>query len=409
MLTGIGFVYSQHELNRYLETAARNNPGLKAKFNNYLAALEQVPQVSTLPDPQVTFGYFILPVETKNGPQRFKISATQVFPWFGSLGKSGDARVNAAKAAYESFMEAKNNLFFLVRSNYYKLYFINKSIEVTQRNIAILKSFNNLALIKIEAGQASGTDKLRAEMELADLENTLTLLRDNWFVSLVSFNNLLNVDENSVVNIPDTLWTTDLPFSREAVLDSLNENNPQLRSLTYLYNSFKDREIAAKKKNGPNILVGFDYINIAKEGTAVNAGRDALFVKVGLTIPLYGKKYSSLIREAVLLQESAQFQKEDKKNVLQTLFEQTYSQYKDAHRRLMLFRRQTDLSSQAIRILESEYSSDGKNFVEVLRMERKLLAYSLELEKARADKQAAIAFIEYLMGNEKNKISPIDN
>jgi cobalt-zinc-cadmium efflux system outer membrane protein len=33
-----------------------------------------------------------------------------------------------------------------------------------------------------------------------------------------------------------------------------------------------------------------------------------------------------------------------------------------------------------------------------LRMERRLLSYALELQKAYADKQASIAFINYLMG-----------
>jgi len=32
-------------------------------------------------------------------------------------------------------------------------------------------------------------------------------------------------------------------------------------------------------------------------------------------------------------------------------------------------------------------------------MERRLLKYNLELEKARADKQASISFISYLTGN----------
>ena len=49
-------------------------------------------------------------------------------------------------------------------------------------------------------------------------------------------------------------------------------------------------------------------------------------------------------------------------------------------------------------ILETEYENSGKNFEEVLRMERQLLRYKLELEKARADKSAAVAFINYLMG-----------
>ena len=38
-------VSAQQELESYLHTAAENNPGLMAKFNEYLAALEVAPQV----------------------------------------------------------------------------------------------------------------------------------------------------------------------------------------------------------------------------------------------------------------------------------------------------------------------------------------------------------------------------
>lgn len=389
---------AQDTLTRYLETAAKNNPALKAKFNEYQAALEKVPQVGTLPDPQVTFGYFILPVETKTGPQRFKISASQMFPWFGTLGKSEDVAVNRAKAKYELFEEAKSNLFFSVKANYYKLYFLKKSIAITKDNIRILNTFRNLALIKMESGTGSGVDELRVEMELADLENTLALLRDRWFASVVSFNNLLNVGETSPVEVPETLWTDDLAFSKQAILDSLKQNNNQLQSLDYLYKSYQDQEVKAKSQGAPNILAGIDYINVGNDGLTAQSGKDALFVKVGITIPLYRRKYDGMVKEAVLLQEATQFKKEDKVNALETLFENTYSQYSDADRRLILFQKQSDLASKAIRILESEYASNGKNFEEILRMERKLLKYSLELEKARSDKQAAVAFVTYLMG-----------
>ena len=397
MLLGIS-VQAQDNLNRYLETAAKNNPALKARFNEYMAALEKAPQVSALPDPQVTFGYFILPVETKTGPQRFKISASQMFPWFGTLGKSEDVAINRAKAKYELFEEAKSNLFFEVKSTYYKLYFLKKSIAITNDNLRILNTFRNLALIKIEAGTASGVDELRVEMELADLENTLALLRDKWFTAVVSFNNLLNVDENSTVTIPETLWVNDLVFSKQAVLDSLKQNNNQLKSLDYLFKSYKDQELRAKSQGAPNILTGIDYINVGNDGLSPQSGKDALFIKVGVTIPLYRKKYNSMVKEAVLLQEATQYKKEDKVNALETLFENSYAQYNDAQRRLSLFEKQSDLASKAIRILESEYASNGKNFEEILRMERNLLKYSLELERARADKQASVAFITYLMG-----------
>ena len=124
-------------LDDYLRTAAENNPGLKSKFNNYMAAMEKVPQVETLPDPKFAFGYFIQPVETKNGPQEYKISLSQMMPWFGRLKTAKQAQTYKTKAAYESFLQNKNTLFKRVKITYYDLYFIAKNIQVIKENITL--------------------------------------------------------------------------------------------------------------------------------------------------------------------------------------------------------------------------------------------------------------------------------
>ena len=398
LMTFGGILKSQEILNQYLVTAAKNNPALKAKFNEYNATLEKIPQVGTLPDPTLAFGYFVLPVETKNGPQQAKFSFTQMFPWFGTLSGNEDVFVNAAKSKYEDFEDAKSNLFFEVKSAYYELYFIQKSIDITIDNIRIMNSFRNLALIKISAGTASGVDEIRVEMELADLENNLALFRDRWFATSVKFNKLLNVSSTSDIIIPDKLWDNELEFSRQDVIDSLQKNNHQLMSLEFLRQTFVSREKQAKKQGNPNIILGADYTLIGDNGISPDGGKDALFVKVGITIPLYRKKYSAMVNESVFQQKVVEDKKVSKVNALETLFEKVYSEYADAQRRIVLFEKQSTLAGRAINILESEYASNGKNFEEILRMEKSLLKYGLELEKARGDKQVAIAFIYYLMG-----------
>jgi hypothetical protein len=70
---------TKESLDTYLKIAAENNPGLKAKFSDYMAAMEKVPQVGTLPDPQFAFGYFINPVETRLGPQKATLGLKQAF------------------------------------------------------------------------------------------------------------------------------------------------------------------------------------------------------------------------------------------------------------------------------------------------------------------------------------------
>ena len=403
LLVFSGALQSQEILNQYLKTASENNPGLRARFNQYMAALEVAPQVGTLPDPQFAFGYFIQPVETRVGPQNAKISVSQMFPWFGTLRAKEDVAVHQAKVKYEAFEEAKSKLFYDVKAVYYNLYFADKAIGKTRENIDILNSFSKLALIKVEAGLASAVDELRIEMEIADLENQLALLRDQYFVQLVTFNNLLDNDDNTEVEIPDSLWVEEFPFDKQSILDSIYANNHQLLSYDFQFQSFLSKEHVSRKSGLPNFSIGVDYIFIGKsENPALEAsqsGKDAiLFPKIGLAIPLYRKKYNAMVNEAVHFQKSVTDQKVEKKNVLETLFENTNKNYRDADRRLELYHRQSILAYQAMQILQVEYSTQNRNFEEILRMERRLLKYSLELEKARADKNAAVAFTEYLMG-----------
>ena len=129
------------------------------------------------------------------------------------------------------------------------------------------------------------------------------------------------------------------------------------------------------------------------------SGKDAIvFPVVGISIPLYRQKYTSMVKETVLMQESTESGKLDKINVLETTFEKANKDYKDADRRITLFHGQSDKAAKSLNILQTAYETEAKNFEELLRMERQLLKYKLELEKARTDKDAAIAFISYLMG-----------
>ena len=400
LLLLISFMVSaQQELENYLLIAAENNPGLRAKFNEYMAALEVAPQVNTLPDPQVAFAYFISPVETRVGPQQFKFSASQMFPWFGTLQTKENVANQAAKAKYEVFLESKSRLFNEARSTYFNIYFNKKAIEITGENLDILGTFQKLANIKVEAGKVSAVDEYRIEMEIGDLENQLALLIDKQNVLDVMFINLLNVDDDMEVQTPAILWTDDLAIGKKQVLDTIRSKNHQLLVLSVQQEVLSFRKELAEKQGKPNFSVGFDYIVIG-QGSDNLAGTDAFaFPKVGITIPLYRRKYRAMVNEVVYLQEAKESELSDKENLLETILENAWKEYLDSDRRISLYHVQLNLANLSLTLLETEYSTGNKNFEEILRMERKFLSYGLELEKARSDKQAAISFINYLMGN----------
>ncbi|MCK4562504.1 MAG: TolC family protein, partial [Flavobacteriaceae bacterium] len=229
---------TKETLDEYLKIAAENNPGLKAKFSDYMASMEKVPQVGTLPDPQFAFGYFIQPVETRVGPQKATLGLKQAFPWFGLLGSKEDVATDLAKAKYELFENSKSNLFFEVKTAFYNYYFMEKAIKITKDNIEILRIFKNLSLVKIEAGNASIVDELRVELELNDLENQLALFIDTKNVFQAKFNNLLNRDNSLKINSPKQLWQDQLPFENLTILDSIYNNNHEIKSIDYKLNAF---------------------------------------------------------------------------------------------------------------------------------------------------------------------------
>lgn len=390
---------AQEQLDTYLVRAAENNPNLQARFYDYMAALEQVPQVKALPDPQVAFPSFTLPAGARVGVQQYKFSASQMFPWFGTLKARENVAVQQAKVKYELFEETKSALFNDVRATYYNFYFNEKAIRIIQDNLLVLERFRRMAAIKVEAGMVSAVDQYRLEMETGDLENELALLKDQRLVLQVQFNKLLNEDRNQPIVLPEELWETEMALSKTAALDSILNQNHQLLSLDFQQEAIRFKKELAEKSGKPTFSLGIDY-SIVEKGAMQPKGTDSfMFPKLGLTIPLYRSKYKAMVQQVAYEETANAFEKQSLSNSLESLFEIAWKEYLDAKRRKALYMSQTELAENSLSILETEYASSSQNFEEILRMDRKLLEYALELEKAKTDQQAAISMINYLMGN----------
>ena len=67
-----------------------NNTQLKSIELEYQAVLENKNQVNQLPNPQIGIGVPVLRPETRLGPQLMMVSASQMFPWFGTLKSKED-------------------------------------------------------------------------------------------------------------------------------------------------------------------------------------------------------------------------------------------------------------------------------------------------------------------------------
>ena len=181
-------------------------------------------------------------------------------------------------------------------------------------------------------------------------------------------------------------------------MDSIRSGNHQLLKLEFNRSMLAYRKEAARLEGKPDFRIGLDYTFIGS-GENNLVGTDAfVFPVVGFSIPLYREKYKAMIREVAYLETANEEASRNKVNGLETLLERIWKDYLDAKRRIGLNEEQMDLAERSLELLQSEYSTANREFEEILRMERKLLQYKLEFEKAKSDKQAAIAFLYYLMG-----------
>ncbi|MCO6499096.1 MAG: TolC family protein [Vicingus serpentipes] len=383
-------------LNDYLKIAAENNPGLKAKFKDYEASLEKVSQAGSLPDPVLDFGYFISPIETRNGPQQAKIGVMQMFPWMGTLNAKEQVFANMAKSKYEDFEARKKQLFYNVKKGWYELTSMKQTIDIIEANLQILKSFESLATQKFETGSKKGmVDVLRIQMEIAELENKLLLVKDKIKVKKVMFNNILNQDPQTTIAFPEKNEVLNVMVTKEQLMDSINSSNNELLSMEMKKEAFHSSSLVAKKQGLPMLGLGLNYFMIGESDMVVpNSGKDAFMPMISISIPIYRKKYNAQHNEANLNMESVQFQLENKKNMLENELEMTWVEYDDATRRITLYNQQNQKAKQALEIIVSGYANSGNDFEEILRIQRMMLNYDLQLITAVKDKNVAVAKME---------------
>jgi outer membrane protein TolC len=243
-------------------------------------------------------------------------------------------------------------------------------------------------------------DVLRIEMELEELQNQLAYLKDSKTPLTTQFEQLLNTNLVQDITFPEVLWEENLSVSKELIMDSVTTMNPAILSLNHELLSYDQDVIAAKKAGGPSFTVGLNYTFVGQRDgyTGTDNGKDAFLPTIGVKIPLYRKNYTAIIKEKEIARESVALRKVDKTNTLKTGLDRGFRDYDAAVRRIALYIQLGDHARQAMDLLIAEFTAANTNFEEIIRMDRKLLKYKLELEKARADQNTAVAYLNYLMG-----------
>ena len=443
----------------YLEIAAKNNPTVIQRYFEYEAALQKVPQVGSLPDPNINVGVFLSPMELVAGNQVADIQLMQMFPWFGVLKNAKDEMSLMANAKFEAFRDSKLQVFLDVQRSWYEMHKIRQNIRISQKNIEILQTIERLAIVRFKAGpsgnspslsgsapspissqgttfsssgmnsmgggsgntagvvpnqsasamsgstmgSSSGssglTDVYRIQIEISDVQNSIDLLKSQWNTIVAQFNSFLNRPPEATVTLPDTLIVDNFQLSLLALSDTTLSNNPMLGMLQFEQKSLEARKLMVSKMGYPMVGFGLNYSVIQQNPMSASSmnGKDMIMPMVTATLPIYRKKYNAMKTEADLLKSATAQNYVATANSLKTEYYQALQLNQDAQRRIKLYADQYRLASKSLDIMFRSYSASGTDLTDILRVRQQTLDYEYKQMEAIADYNTSIAWLKRLM------------
>jgi len=437
-------------LMNYLELATKNNPTVLQRYNEYQASLQKIPQVGSLPDPQLEMGVFLSPMEVLSGNQVADIKLMQMFPWFGVLKNAKDEMSLMAKGKYELFRDAKLQVYYDVQRTWFDLYKVRQNIRISEKNVELLKTIERLTLVKFRSGSSGGSSVVSGNkmsggntpvaasgssgmnvmggnqgatstesssspalmsstsggtglagvyqilIETGDLENNIASLKNEEQVAVARFNSLLNRPQKTPVAAVELLPVEPLDIAYLSVNDSMFARNPMLGMLQYEQQSLTARTKMQKQMGLPMVGVGVNYSIISKSdmSTSTMNGQDMIMPMLTVTLPIYRKKYKAMQAETGFLKMASEQNYQAIANALQTQYYEALLLYNDAGRRMKLYDSQSQLAQKSLDISIKTFSSSSSGLTDILRIRQQLLDYELKQVEAVIDFNKAEALIK---------------
>jgi len=398
-----GDTNSLQTLQDYLRYASLNNAELKAKFHQWKAAIEQIPQAKSLPDPKFTYGYFIEEVETKVGPQRQKFEIMQTFPWFGVIEARGDRAAAKAKAAHKRYQAKKLELFQEVKYAFYEYTYLAKAIEITKQNLELITHFEEIARSRYTTAITSHPDIIRAQIELAVLEDRLESLKELKPAITAKLNSILNRPASSDLPWPEPPQYQQVSIDFPQLYEMIIQNNPDLQAMDYEIEAARNTEKLAKKKSFPHFGIGVGYIDTAhaRASGVDDSGKDPIIGMVSLTLPIWADNYKAAQRQARAQLHQKTHEKTQMENTLAAKAQQLLYEFEDSNRKVKLYRNVIIAKAKEMLVVsDTAYQTGTIDFLSLIDAQRMLLRYELFYERRLAENAQKLAKIEMLAGTQ---------
>ncbi len=387
-------------LGEYLAEAMRSSPSLQAAFERYRASVARIAGARSLPEPTLSFGYFIRSVETRVGPQRARIGLSQTFPWPGRLSAAARAASERAAAAEKLFDALTLRIRSRVVHAYFRVWLIRKLRGIHAEHLDVVRSLSESILVRVETGAASLADQQQVELSRARLADLLAGMDEQEVAALSELRAAMGVRLQSSLPTPQAPAQAGLPGESERVLAQAAMDHPVLASLEHQAQAEDETARSRRAEGYPSFSLGADWIitDQADAASVEHSGRDAVMVGGGVSLPLWGS-YAENADAARAEARAVRAQRLDQENQILADLQATLSQVRDAARRVELYGQTLVPQAQsAYASVLGSYVAGRGTVAQTLLAQKDLLDLREQKQRARVDHALAWARLEELVG-----------
>ncbi len=389
-------------LNDLVQSAIADNPEIKASEARWQAFSEKVRQAGTFEDPMLMLKIQNAMVREPLAFDRDVMTAkvigiSQLLPFFGKRGLQRESAERSADAERWAYEERKLELRRMVKETWYQLYFIDRSLEIVEKNIVILDDLSRFSETMYGVGQGLQQDVLKAQVERSKMEDMRINLRQKRKSLEAVLNTLAyRPTGTSVPVIPDSELT---PATMDpAELERLaGENRPLLRSLASRVEKAQVGRKLADKEFYPDFTVAFEYMQ--RDPAMGEAGYDMYGAGITFNLPVQRERRHGMVAEADSEIRMAQEELNMLRNQIRFGIADGLARLERSRRLAELYRE--GLLPQAEHSLEAAmaaYRVGKADFMNVLESQMALFNFEREYFDAVAEHQMQLAQLEGVVG-----------
>jgi outer membrane protein TolC len=390
------------KLRLLLEEVLQRNPRLARLKAEAVAVEQRAPQVKALPDPTATLTWFVMPPQTRVGPQRAAINLMQRFPWFGTLKFDEQAALWDAVASRAQLEAARIGVLTEARKDYHELQFLKVENLVVDEDRVTLEHYAELALARYASGVGIDQAVIKIQAEITRTEARLLALGARRAAVVARLNALRDRPQSTPVVVADSRRRHSVLLDPEELRIRALDTRPEIVAANAMVEAAASRVERKKKTYSPNVVVGLNYGYVSRRDDEAgrlnppeNNGQDILGLTGGISLPLWRSSLEAGVEEGVQNHLAAE---EGRREVTAAID----GELGNLLHRIPLLTEQGDLydqvliiqASQSLRSAESAYASGTANALDLLDAERVLLQVRIAAERVRSDLDVAYAQLE---------------